>query len=445
MSPARSIVMTQQLTQTQTFNRETAEAIARETGEPEWARERRLESWRVYEDTPMPSRNDEDWRRTDVSGLKLDAFRPHPSGEGAAPLQATDLGGTPRMVCAEAQAKGIIFTSLDEALREHPQLVEPYLLKQGVLPTYNKFAALNGAFWQRGTFLYVPRGVSFEMPFVSPRTVGPGAAAVPRTLIVVEPGATATYLEWQESEDAGEAPALQGALHCGVTDIVLKEDAELRYLVGQEWGRGVWDFSITRALLGANSRFRSFTAGLGAKSSRVHLEAILEGNAADAVLKGIYCGDSRQHFEYRTLQYHSAPHTRSDLLYKGALKDRAGAAYIGTVRVGPGGTQSSSNQANHNLLLNSGAKADSIPVLEILAKDIDRCSHGATVGQVDENMLFYLMCRGLSRAEAYELIVAGFFQTIISSFPIPELQERIWNSLGRKLALHYVEPSDDVV
>lgn len=426
-----------QLTETQAFSREAAEAIARETGEPAWARERRIESWRVYEDTPMPTRNDEDWRRTDISGLKLDTFRPT-KGEGISPLRSTDLGGTPSMVCAEAQAKGIIFTSLEQALREHPQLVEPYLLKQGVLPTYNKFAALNGAFWQGGTFLYVPRGVGFEMPFVSPRTVGSGTAALPRTLIVLEHGATATYLEWQESE--GQEPAL----HCGVTDIILKEDAELRYVVSQDWGRGVWDFSIIRAALGANSRFRSFTAGLGAKSSRVHLDAILEGNAAEAELKGIYCGDSRQHFEYRTLQDHSGPHTRSDLLYKGALKDKAGAAYIGTVRVGPGGIQSSSNQANHNLLLNSGVKADSIPVLEILAKDINRCSHGATAGQVDENMLFYLMCRGLSRADAYELIVAGFFQTIMSSFPIPELQDRIWESLSRKLALHYAELGDGV-
>lgn len=429
--------MTQQLTETQTLTRETAEVISRETGEPDWARQRRIESWRVYEDTPMPSRTDEDWRRTDVSGLKLDAFRPQPSGEGASPIQATDLGGTPGMVCAEAHAKGVIFTSLQQAVRDHPGLVEPYLLKQGVLPTYNKFAALNGAFWQGGAFLYVPRGVTFDMPFVSPRSVKDGSASILRTLIVFEPGATATYLEWQES--SGEEPAL----HCGVTDIVLKEDAELRYVVGQEWGRGVWDFSITRAGLGANSRFRSFTAGLGAKSSRVHLDAILEGNAADAVLKGIYCGDSRQHFEYRTLQDHVGPHTRSDLLYKGALKDKAGAAYVGTVRVGAGGTHSTSNQTNHNLLLNTGAKADSVPILEILAKDIDRCSHGATAGQVDENMLFYLMCRGLSRAEAYELIVAGFFQTIISSFPIPELQDRIWESLGRKLALRYVEHGDE--
>jgi len=425
--------VTQQLEATLAFTREAAEAIARETGEPEWAQERRIESWRVFEDTPMPSRTDEDWRRTDISGLKLDAFHPMTQGEGTSPLRATDLAGTPTMLCAEAREQGVLWTTLAQAMRSYPDLVERYLLRQGVLPTYNKFAALNGAFWQDGTFLYVPRGVAIKMPFLSLRSVSPGGASIPRTIIVLEAGASATYLEWQESA-GGEA-----GLHCGVTDLLLQEGAELRYLVAQEWGRGVWDFSITRATLGADSRLRTFGIGLGAKSSRVHLDAILEGNAADAVLRGVYCGDSRQHFEYRTLQDHAGPHTRSDLLYKGALKDRANAAYTGTVKVEPDGLHSSSNQTNHNLLLNSGAKADSIPILEILAKDIDRCSHGATAGQVDESQLFYLMSRGLSRAEAYELIVVGFFESIVSALPVPELQQRVWESLSRKLALHFAE------
>jgi len=358
------------------------------------------------------------------------------------------ISGPIAMICAEAQSQGVIFPTLEGALRDHPDILEPYLLKRGVLPNQGKFAALNAAFWQGGTLLYVPRGVPATLPFLVNRTLTEqNTALLPRTVIILEPGSSATYVEVQG--DVGQAfpeprrrtPA-QGGLHCGATDIFVNEDAELRYVVVQDWGESVWDFSMTRAEIGANARLRSLAIGLGAKSSRVHFDAILQGNAADAELRGVYCGNARQHFEYRTLQDHFGPHSRSDLLYKGALKDKASAAYVGTVRVEESGTRTSSSQANHNLLLNSGAKADSIPVLEILAKDIDRCSHGATAGQVDENQLFYLMSRGLNRAESHELIVAGFFEPVLNLLPIKELQDKVWESLTRKLAFQYVEPSD---
>jgi len=397
----------------------------------------------------MPSRTDEGWRRTDLTPLRLSSLAPYVAasrGEqesgalrewltavseraGLVSQENSDeLGGE---LDEELRKQGVVFSSLSSALQEYPDLVEPYLLSQGLLPTYNKFAALNSAFWSAGTFLYVPRGVVVEKPLVSARTLtADGAAIMPRTIIVLEPGSHALYVDLSASETgAGQA------MHCGVTDIFLKDNTQFRYAAVQEWGRNVWDFSMSRAQVGSGARFFPVLASLGARVSRVHLEAILRGAGAEAKLEGVYFGDSNQHFDYQTLQDHVSPYGTSKLVFKGVLKNKASAAYEGTVHVGRGAIRTSASQENRNLLLNPGAKADSVPILEIEASDIDRCSHGATVGQVDEESLFYLMCRGLTRSEAQELLVGGFLATVIDNVPVEGLQEHLRTKVGEKLAL----------
>ena len=437
------------------FSQEAAEAISERIGEPGWAQAHRMEAWRVYNDTPLPARTDEQWRRTDLSALRLDAFRSYLGGPTVLPKPALSLlEAAPERAGLVAQAqsenvaietsdelrrKGVVFTSLERAMQEHPELVEPYLLAQGILPSFNKFAALNGAFWSGGVFLYVPRGVVVEQPFLSMRWLDAPVATgiLPRTLIVLEPGSSILYVDQSASETHEGS-----ALHCGITEVFLKEAAALHYIGVQEWGGDLWDFSMMRAVQQQHSRFRALTVSLGGLVSRVHLEAALEGQGAEAQLRGVYIGDGRQHFEFRTLQDHRAPHTTSDLLFKGALRDRANAAYEGTVRMQPGAARSSANQANRNLLLNKGAKADSVPVLEILANDVERCSHGATVGQVDEDQLLYLTSRGLSQAEAHELIVAGFVEPILDQIPLEQLQTRLKATVGKKLARLHQETDD---
>lgn len=428
------------------FSRELAEAISHQTGEPGWARERRLEAWRVYEDTSLPTRTDEQWRRTDLSALRLEAVAAYSPSLGEAPEalkgRLEEVGERAGLVAQvnsqevtaelspELLRKGVVFTSLECALREHPDLVAPYLLAQGLPPTYNKFAALNGAFWSAGTFLYVPRDLVIEAPFVSARWLAPPASSIlPRTIILMEAGSSILFLEDSASEGRGDQ-----SLHCGVTDIFLKEGAQLHYLSVQDWSQEVWDFSLTRAVLGQGSRFQATLASLGARVSRVHLEAVMAGRGAEALLRGLYFGAGNQHFDFRTLQDHASPSCASNLLFKGALKNKASAAYEGVVKVRKGAVRTSANQANRNLLLNPGAKADSVPVLEIEASDIDRCSHGATVGQVDEEQLHYLMSRGLTRGEAQELIVTGFFEPIINDIPLTGLQSRLRAAVNEKLA-----------
>jgi Fe-S cluster assembly protein SufD len=427
------------------LNLALAEAISAAIGEPAWARDLRLQAYRAYETTAMPTRRDESWRRLNLSGLDLAAMAAAAPGviplpaEAAAGLEPVGVRGgllaqggagsvAPKLDPALA-AKGVIYTTLEQALREHGDLVRPHFERHVLAPKAFKFAALNAAFWTGGMFLYVPKGVQVEHPLVRARWLQAGERSlVSRALIVVEPGASVSVID-----TAGSAQE-SGELHCGSIDMVLGQDAELRLTTLQGWGDSVWNFEFTHAWLAQSARLRTLEAALGARLHRSHLTATLEGPGADALMEGVYVGTGTQQFDYHTLQDHVAPHSSSNLLYKGALKDTSRAGYEGVVRMGPEASAAAASQANHNLLLNKGATADSVPVLEILASDVERCNHGATVGQVDPEILYYLQTRGLNGDDARELIVAGFLDLILSKLPSEPLQARVRAAVGQKLA-----------
>ena len=434
----------------QGFVSETAERLSQAMDEPDWAQERRLEALRVYNDTPLPARTDEGWRRTDFSPLQLDTL--HPSWgsdaletpeEGKPWLEAIPTLGALAvqrnaqaevLECSDELGKGVLVTTLGQALREHGELVKPYLGLKGTLPTYHKFAALNSAFWSGGLFIYVPANVNVAAPIVNLRWLDEQGAMLPRTLVVLERGASLTFMEGGLSTERQEQ-----CLNCSVTDFFVQDGAQLNYLGLQQWSSNVWDISTTRTSLGRDSRLNAFSASFGGAVTRAHFDALLEGTGSEADMQGFYIGTARQHFDFRTLQDHTGQHSRSNLLYKGALRDRSGAAYEGTVRVRRGATSANANQQNHNLILSKGARADSVPVLEIEASDVDKCSHGATAGQVDDAQLFYLMSRGLSHDEAHQLIVAAFFEPLLRKLPIPAVREHLTSLVVQKLALLDIE------
>lgn len=435
-------------TSTETFSQTLAESISTAIGEPAWARDLRLQAWRAYEATPMPTRRDEGWRRLNLAGLDLAAFRGGPSGEAALPAGAQALldtlaerGGLVAQVGGDVAgndlqagvgAKGVIYTTLEQALREHGDLVRPHFERHVLAPKSFKFAGLNAALWTGGMFLYVPKGVVADVTLAHGRWLAAGGGAIiPRTLIVLGDGAYVRVLDAAGSFDDA------AGLHCGATDIVLGENAELHFTTLQQWGSGVWNFDFTHAWLGRNARLRSVDVALGGRVSRTHLSVVLEGPGAEATMEGVYVGTGSQQFDFRTLQDHVAPHSSSDLLYKGALRDTARAGYEGVVRMEHGASGSAASQANHNLLLNQGATADSVPVLEILATDVERCNHGATVGQIDPDQLYYLLSRGLSEQDARELVVAGFLDPVLGKLPSEALQTHLRTAVGEKLAFSH--------
>jgi Fe-S cluster assembly protein SufD len=424
----------------------TAEAIAdllQRRDEPLWMRERRQAAWQAWEEIPMPTRQDEEWRRTDLRGLRLDQVEPYgPASAGELSLVPTlesqaklagflgirDAQVAERHLEEEWAVRGVIFTDLATALREHVDLVRDHFMTRCVPATDSKFAALHGAFWDNGVLLYVPRGVVVEAPFrVVVAAEQPGRASLPHSLIILGESSQATYVEQVTSPTGAE----QG-FASRVSELFLGPASHLDYANVQHWGRSVFDFHTERALLSKDSTLVLHSIEMGSQLSKGRVEAIMEGAGSNARLIGLYFGDRNQHLDRYTLQDHQAPNATSDLLFKGVLTDQARSVYSGLIRVRPHAQKTDAYQQNRNLLLSRTARADSIPNLEIGANDV-RCTHGATVGKVDEEELFYIMCRGISRADATRLIVEGFVDPQIEELPIAGLREALRSEISARV------------
>ena len=406
------------------LTREFVEAYSHALNEDAWMLSRRLEALRVFRDTPAPNRYDELWRRVDLSRLKLDQLLAaiQPGAEGAvashfAPLSNDDL-----------RKQGVTFASLEEAARAHQDLLDKYLMSECVKLTDSYFAALHGVFMRGGTVLHVPAGVKIAEPFRTSAVMATSArAGFNHTLIVIEAGAKATLIEEFKSETGAEQ-----ALYNGSVEIILRDGAELDYVNIQDWGRNVWNFTTERAHVGAGASLHWVMGGIGAKFTKSLIEADMLGANGLALLSGVYFADAKQQFHYDTQQNHIAEGCKSDLLYKAALRDEARTVWRGNIRVFPGAQKTDSYQANRNLQLSHKSRADSIPGLEIEADDV-RCTHGATVGQIEEEPMFYLASRGVPENDARRLIVEGFFAPVIERIPLEETRERLIEEIGKKI------------
>jgi Fe-S cluster assembly protein SufD len=313
-------------------------------------------------------------------------------------------------------ARGVMLTSLDLALEEHPDLVEDRL--HGLVPgDRTKFTALHAAFRSGGTFVYVPRDVHVDLPLQTITYVGAdGLAVFPHTLILLDQGAELTFI------DRYVSPPLSRAFSDTVAELYLGPNSRLRYVALQDWGEGMTHLSVQRALVGRDAQLRSLEVAFGGSLARAEVESVLEGDGGSSEMLGVYFGDGDQHIDHRSIQDHVGNRTSSDLLYKGALKDRSGAIYTGTVIIEKGAHLCDAYQTNRNILLSETARAHSVPNLEILTNDPTRCGHAASVGPVDENELFYLQTRGIPRDEAVRLIVTGFFREVLDRVELEEIR-----------------------
>jgi Fe-S cluster assembly protein SufD len=315
----------------------------------------------------------------------------------------------------DVRSLGVIFCDLDEGAETHPDLVEPHLHRL-VPTTRTKFTALHGAFRTGGTFLYVPPAVTVELPLQTVTYLdADGTAVFPHTLIVVGEDADVTFI------DRYSSPDLERAFSDAITEIVVGRAARVRYVSIQEWGSGVTHLGIQRATIDRDADFRSLAIGFGASLARAEAEAVLDGAGASSEMLGIFFADEDQHFDHRSEQDHVAPNCTSDLLYKGALRDHSRGVYSGWVHVRPDAQKTVAMQTSRNIILSDSAFARSIPNLEIEANDV-RCGHAASVGPVEEEQLFYLMSRGIPRAEAEKLIVFGFFNEVLDRVTLEEVR-----------------------
>lgn len=438
------------VTRSEGFSEEALKELSWSRGEPDWLRERRLEAWGVYQQMPMPSRKEEEWRRTDLSLLDLNGIASFAEpgepvaelgelpgdlrsalkgneGRGGLLIQRNSAGSY-RQLAEGLTARGVIFTDLDSAVREHPELVKRYLGAQ-VAPAEGKFTALHYAFWSGGSFLYVPRNVEVEVPLQALTWADHrGLAVMPHTLVVVETGGSVALVDEFVSPD-DRAPALAN----GVVELSLGAGARAQYVALQRWGRSVFSFCHQRAAVGRDAHLTSLSVVLGSKMTKSWVESHLREPGADVRMVGIMFADGNQRFHHHTLQDHQAPNTSSDLLYKASLADHARSEYSGLIRVHKDAQKSDAYQANRNLALSEHARADSMPKLEIEANDV-RCTHGATVGPIDEEQVFYLRARGLSRLAAERMIVQGFFEAVMEKIPLEVVRARVREAVDAKLS-----------
>jgi Fe-S cluster assembly protein SufD len=429
------------------FTEEAFEGFLRERDEPAWLIERRREAFARFQALAWPSARDEEWRRTDIRGLRLDAFEPAAAAEQSAQARAAlddvwsnlsshyatgieHVNGCLARPADVSRLGGAVFIDLNRAVIDFPELLQRYLLTEAVTPAADIFAALHAAFWMSGTLLYVPKGVSLGAPlFELIGLAEEGRVDLSHTLVVVEDGAEATLVRESAGRGGGNAPSL----HVGAVEVFLAQGARLRLVNIQNWDAATWHFSRERALVGRDASLQWTVGGLGSRVAKVNQEVALLGKGASAQVNGVMFTTGRQHLAYFTRQDHVAPHTNSDLLYKGGLKDKSRIVWKGMIRVEKDAQRTDAYQKNDNLVLSESARADSIPGLEIEANDV-RCTHGATAGRVDEEMIFYAQARAVDRETAIRLIVEGFFANVYDRITIEPVRETLRQAVAAKLA-----------
>ena len=416
--------------------------------EPAWALEQRRAAAAVAARLPFPDRRLELWRRTDFGTLALGELDPFAPG-----LTARNVDDLPAAVIARLAGEalnlgllvqrnsdvvleqthpalaqqGVIVCSMERALREHAEKLE-HRLGALIETDLDRYAALHQAVRAGGAFVWVPDGVQTALPIRLIQWLdGAGVASAPATVIALGRGASATVLEECLSETA-DGPAFFN----GGTEVFVGEDAKLVYGHLQDWGRNVIHYSNQRARIERGGELQWIQTFLGGRTTKTNSYFQLVGAGARAYVHGFMFGDQRQHFDLHTLQKHLAEQTTSDLLIKSALKERARSVYQGMIQVAPGAQRTDAYQANRNLLLSGTARADSIPGLEILANDV-RCTHGATVGTVDAEQMYYLMTRGLPRNDAQRLVVEGFFAPVLDRIPLESVREQLRGMIQAKI------------
>jgi Fe-S cluster assembly protein SufD len=386
----------------------------------------RVEARDAYRSLPLPDTTQEHWRFTSLRGFDPDAF----AGNGhAAPLATgeerfldVDVAGLARV-----DERGIRIEQAPEGVRFEP-LGEEHERLYGLVGWSEKFAAHNAALWQQGLLVVVPKGVELEKPlYVRIANSVPDGSLFFRLLVVAEPESRFSLIE----EYVSATPELAGYSNA-VAELYVGQGAKLEYVSIQNLSRESWHFATHHARVERDAELDWIAGGFGSKKGKTWIQNDLAGEGATSRVTGAYFADGTQHLDYDTFQEHIAPHTTSDFAFKGALRDQATSVWRGMIRVEPDAQKTNAYQENRNLLLSPDTHAVPIPGLEILANDV-RCTHGATVGQVDREGLFYLMSRGLSRHDAERLIVRGFFQDVLDRIDLEPVREALAAALEARI------------
>jgi len=380
----------------------------------------RTEAAKRFAELPLPSTADEHWRFTDLRGFAPNGHVPGtvPGTRPVEPMLDLDVAG--RAVVTES---GIEIVSAPEGVTFEPLALD-HAAK--LIPDDDKFAVENLARWEHGLLVRVPKGVELREPLYV-QVASSGGPLFWRMVVVADEGSRFTLIE-----DLSSVSPDTSAYTNAVVELFVDPAAKIEYVSLQNLSRETWHFGRYKAWLERDSELDWVIGGFGSKRGKVWIENDLAGPGATSRVTGAYFADGDQHLDYDTFQEHIGPNTESDFAFKGALRERASAVWRGMIRVEETAQKTNAYQENRNLLLSDQAHADSIPGLEIMANDV-RCTHGATLGRVDREQLFYLMTRGLSRAEAERLIVRGFFQDVLDRIELEPVREALGAALEARI------------
>ena len=407
-------------------------------------RELRLGALAQHAQLPWPHPSNEIWSRTDVTWL--DPMRGFSLAADPGLLRSVRLGNGQLQSFIQALADEYLLvradgawvsqhlppqvtvTEIAQAAQEHARAIQTILTADGLTPEERKLTSLNEAFHHDDCVVQIADGFRETRPIRLVRLLSAGAkhALFPLTVIRVGAGSVVTLIDEYVSL-APEATAEAHVINSRI-ELVLEPGATVHYARIQRWDARAREFLLQRATLQEGATLTLVNINIGAAVSKTHVVTKLLGPHAESRLYGFVFGHGKQHVDHHTLQDHQAPQTTSDLLYKAALKDESRMIYTGLIRIAKAAKQTNAYQANHNLLLSPNAKAETIPMLEILADDV-QCKHGATIGPVDEEQLFYLMTRSIPRELSERLLVMGFVEPIIQQVPFEPLQERLREEL----------------
>ncbi len=430
---------------------ELIEEISQEKGEPKWMLEHRLRSLKIFKELPMP-RFGPDLSEVDFDDIAyyLRSVEPVESWDelpeeikhtfeelGLPEAERRALAGLGaqvdsevvyRSILAEVRAQGVIFEPLEEALRNHPELVREHFMKV-IPPEDNKFAALHGAVWSGGTFVWVPEGVEVEVPLQAYfRIQTQGVGQFEHTLIVAERGSSVHYIE------GCSAPLYSKAtLHTGMVEIVAKEGAHVRFTTIQNWSRNVYNLNNKRAVAHAGAAVDWVSGSLGSKVTMLYPSTVLAGKGARTENLSFSFARDGQWLDLGAKAIHLAPDTSSRLVSRSVVQGRAKTVFRGKLFVSPEAKGAKGHVECSTLLLSPEAETETIPTLDVRNQDVE-VGHEAAVGRVSREQLFYLMSRGLEEAEAMTLIVNGFVSPILKEIPFEYALE-----LKRLLEMSFAE------
>ena len=382
----------------------------------------RADALELYRSLPLPDTSMEAWRFTDLRGFDPDSFVQNGSvGAPTRDMLEIDVSGL-----ATAGGGKIEIDKLPDGV-EFAALPEDHERLGTLIDADDKFTAHNAASWQSGLLVRVPKGVELDDPLYV-RVVGDGTGATFwRLLVVAEEGSRFSLIEEYTSPSTEAAGYTNSAV-----ELFVEQGAKLEYVSLQNLSQETWNFATHRATVGRDAELDWVAGGFGSRRGKVRIHNDLAGQGATSRVTGAYFADGTQHLDYDTFQQHHAPSTTSDFAFKGVLREEASVVWRGMIRVEEGAQKTNAYQENRNLILSPDAHADSIPGLEILANDV-RCTHGATISQVDREQLFYAMSRGLTRGDAERLIVRGFFQDVLDRIELAPVREALADALEARI------------